>query len=177
MTRWQDIRVGDVVKLQRDTVNLPPFRLPVPSAPLHCPLCSFLPPPFSTSRSFYLMSSLCPPSRPSSDVPHLSLFASFTLLFSSNHDCPLLPLAQEIPADMVFLASEDSEGLCYVETANLDGESNLKLRYRCQGDATTLNLSDPEQLRIFAQDHFVECELPNLRCPPGPLRLSGNSFT
>eukprot|EP01018_Ginkgo_biloba_P031246 Gb_18233 [translate_table: standard] len=32
------------------------------------------------------------------------------------------------PADLVLLASSNDEGLCYIETSNLDGESNLKTR-------------------------------------------------
>jgi len=35
---------------------------------------------------------------------------------------------QEIPADMLLVASSDEQGLAYVETANLDGERNLKLK-------------------------------------------------
>ena len=32
-----------------------------------------------------------------------------------------------IPADMVMLSSHDPEGECYITTANLDGETNLKV--------------------------------------------------
>lgn len=32
------------------------------------------------------------------------------------------------PADLVPLASSSQAGGCYVDTANLDGESNLKLK-------------------------------------------------
>ena len=34
---------------------------------------------------------------------------------------------EEFPCDMVMLSSNDPEGKCYVTTANLDGETNLKV--------------------------------------------------
>lgn len=34
----------------------------------------------------------------------------------------------EIPADIILLSTSDSDGGCYVETKNLDGETNLKVR-------------------------------------------------
>lgn len=37
---------------------------------------------------------------------------------------------EQMPADMVFLCAEGGsvDGTCYVETMNLDGETNLKMK-------------------------------------------------
>ena len=43
---------------------------------------------------------------------------------------------EEVPADLIMLTSADEEGLCYVETANLDGETNLKIKYCWQARTT-----------------------------------------
>ncbi|QPG73747.1 hypothetical protein FOA43_001060 [Brettanomyces nanus] len=39
---------------------------------------------------------------------------------------------EEIPSDVVILATNDEKGLAYVETKNLDGETNLKLKESVQ---------------------------------------------
>lgn len=38
-----------------------------------------------------------------------------------------------IPADMVLLYSSDPDGICYIETTGLDGETNLKQRQVVRG--------------------------------------------
>jgi len=35
---------------------------------------------------------------------------------------------EQIPADVVIISTSDHDGVCYVETKNLDGETNLKVR-------------------------------------------------
>ncbi|KAI3649657.1 hypothetical protein MP228_005289 [Amoeboaphelidium protococcarum] len=39
---------------------------------------------------------------------------------------------QSIPADILVLSTSESDGVCYIETKNLDGETNLKLRSALQ---------------------------------------------
>ncbi|VAI06101.1 unnamed protein product [Triticum turgidum subsp. durum] len=57
------------------------------------------------------------------------------------------------PADMVLLATSDTTGVAYVQTLNLDGESNLKTRYAKQETLTT-----PLEHLAGA---VVRCERPN----------------
>jgi P-type E1-E2 ATPase len=33
-----------------------------------------------------------------------------------------------LPADLIFLSSASEVGICYIETSNLDGETDLKIR-------------------------------------------------
>ncbi|XP_039003611.1 phospholipid-transporting ATPase 3-like isoform X2 [Hibiscus syriacus] len=60
------------------------------------------------------------------------------------------------PADILLLASTNADGVCYIETANLDGETNLKIR---KGLEKTWDYSSPEKACEFKGE--VQCEQPN----------------
>ncbi|XP_060935102.1 phospholipid-transporting ATPase VB [Limanda limanda] len=62
-----------------------------------------------------------------------------------------------VPADLLLLYTADPNGVCLIETANLDGETNLKQRRVVPG----ICISDPE----FEPESFnsiVVCERPNI---------------
>ncbi len=65
---------------------------------------------------------------------------------------------QMFPADLIVLWSSGEEGLCFIETANLDGETNLKRRY-----APKITADLPDARAIGALRATVTCEVPNVR--------------
>ena len=56
-----------------------------------------------------------------------------------------------IPANLVLISSSEPEGLCYIETSNLDGETNLKTK-----------LASPPKSNLIAQ-HLVNSLRGSLR--------------
>lgn len=61
---------------------------------------------------------------------------------------------ESIPCDLVLLGTSDPSGLAYIQTMNLDGESNLKTRYARQ--ETALAVSDGCTI-----SGLIRCEQPN----------------
>ncbi|KAM4625451.1 phospholipid-transporting ATPase IA-like [Polymixia lowei] len=61
-----------------------------------------------------------------------------------------------LPADLVLLSSSEPHAMCYIETSNLDGETNLKIR---QGLQATAKLRDADGLTQL--NGQLECESPN----------------
>ncbi|XP_036792690.1 phospholipid-transporting ATPase IC [Oncorhynchus mykiss] len=64
-----------------------------------------------------------------------------------------------IPADILLLSSSNPISLCYVETAELDGETNLK--FKMGPKVTDERLQEEDQLAQF--DAMIVCEEPNNR--------------
>ncbi|KAL1189640.1 Phospholipid-transporting ATPase 10 [Cardamine amara subsp. amara] len=62
------------------------------------------------------------------------------------------------PADLLLLSSSYEDSICYVETMNLDGETNLKVK---QGlEATSSLLNEDSDFKDFSA--LVRCEDPNV---------------
>ena len=79
------------------------------------------------------------------------------------------------PADMLLLSTSEANGLCYVETANLDGETNLKIR---QSLNCTYQMRTSDQLVEQLQFAQIDCEPPNghLYEFNGNLKLEGQIY-
>ena len=74
----------------------------------------------------------------------------------------LLKENETTPADIVLFDSNNSEGICYVETSNLDGEKTLKKRFPNSKTAGIINKdsSMPNSLPDIKGD--VQCDPPNI---------------
>ncbi|TKR68028.1 hypothetical protein L596_024078 [Steinernema carpocapsae] len=63
---------------------------------------------------------------------------------------------QLFPADLILLSSSEPQGMAYIETSNLDGETNLKIR---QGLECTSHLIRGDLISQFTGE--IECEPPS----------------
>jgi phospholipid-transporting ATPase len=71
-----------------------------------------------------------------------------------------------IPADIVVLASSDEDAVCYLETSNLDGESNLKTKSAIVSSTKFLKSEETNELlgeKLRAMHGYLKCENPNNR--------------
>eukprot|EP00760_Papus_ankaliazontas_P025613 PhM_4_TR2816/c0_g1_i1/m.94162/K14802/DRS2, ATP8A; phospholipid-transporting ATPase len=72
---------------------------------------------------------------------------------------------EEFRADILLLASNVDEGVAYIETCNLDGETNIKSK---KAVPATWELDDPDPLSANTAQLAVRC------MPPSPALLSWN---
>ncbi|ORZ15669.1 hypothetical protein BCR42DRAFT_415680 [Absidia repens] len=64
---------------------------------------------------------------------------------------------EDVPADVVVLSTSEDDSLCYIETQNLDGETNLKVRQGLEGTADIQTEHDCEQASFY-----IESEPPHV---------------
>ncbi|XP_075423285.1 phospholipid-transporting ATPase IA isoform X3 [Ascaphus truei] len=78
---------------------------------------------------------------------------------------------EHFPADLISLSSSEPQAMCYIETSNLDGETNLKIR---QGLPLTADMKDINTLASLSGR--IECESPNRHLYDfnGNIRLDGH---
>lgn len=64
-------------------------------------------------------------------------------------DFVLLRDNEQVPADVIVLSTSNADALCFVETKNLDGETNLKIRRSLKATSAITSEEDLEHA------HFV----------------------
>ncbi|KAG0689388.1 aminophospholipid translocase [Pichia californica] len=80
---------------------------------------------------------------------------------------------ESLPADLILLSSSEPDGLCYIETANLDGETNLKIK---QPRKETVHLIDPQSLVNIKGKVMSERPNSSLYTYEGTMELNNNEF-
>lgn len=76
----------------------------------------------------------------------------------------------EIPADIIILATSDEDNCCYVETKNLDGETNLKVRQALKYGSTEKKIKKADNLMDHQFQIDSEGPHPNLYSYQGNLK-------
>jgi len=66
---------------------------------------------------------------------------------------------EQVPADIVVLATSDPDGACYVETKNLDGETNLKVRQALHCSRTVKRARDCERTEFWIESEAAHANL------------------
>lgn len=64
-------------------------------------------------------------------------------------DIVLLRENDQVPADIVVLSTSDPDGMCYLETKNLDGETNLKPRKSIKATSSISSEDDIERSSFY----------------------------
>ncbi|XP_060682087.1 phospholipid-transporting ATPase IB isoform X1 [Hemiscyllium ocellatum] len=71
-------------------------------------------------------------------------------------DIVMVTNGQRLPADMIIISTSEPQAMCYIETSNLDGETNLKVRQGLPITANILSVAD-----LVKMTGSLECDGPN----------------
>ncbi|GAA5871972.1 hypothetical protein JCM8547_006205 [Rhodosporidiobolus lusitaniae] len=74
-------------------------------------------------------------------------------------DVVLLKENDQIPADVIVLSTSDPDGVCFVETKNLDGETNLKPRKSLKATMGIGNEEDVEHAKFWIDSEAPHANL------------------
>lgn len=67
----------------------------------------------------------------------------------------------EIPCDLAVLCSSTHNGICYVETSNIDGETNLKVRKEAPGLRERIGGNSTEHVLRYMNDNEISLVCPD----------------
>ena len=72
----------------------------------------------------------------------------------SNKNCDIkIKQNDAIPADILILATSEPNGICFIETKNLDGETNLKQK-GASADISKFYENEKEMVLLFFVCHI-----------------------
>ena len=74
-------------------------------------------------------------------------------------DLVLLRENEQVPADIIVLSTSNPDNLCFVETKNLDGETNLKVRKSLKATCTMTTEEDLEHARFIIDSEAPHANL------------------
>ncbi|KAI8146793.1 hypothetical protein BJV82DRAFT_509376 [Fennellomyces sp. T-0311] len=75
----------------------------------------------------------------------------------SAGDYILIRNDEDVPADVVILSTSDPDHICYIETQNLDGETNLKVRQALSATSEIASVKDCQHAEFY-----IESEPPHV---------------
>ena len=82
---------------------------------------------------------------------------------------------EEFPADLILLNSSDFNGICYIETKNLDGESNLKYK-TSKSEVSKYFVNEYEISNFIGESIFCNQPDNNIHEFKGQLKLMDNAI-
>ncbi|ELK09042.1 Putative phospholipid-transporting ATPase FetA [Pteropus alecto] len=157
--KWMNIQVGDIIKLENNQhVTV--------STSLGYGIFSFGLSKYKETLLAFLLPLL--------SVTFICLILYPGIYSSCDKDLVLVHLSLSLQADVLLLSSSEPYSMTYIETAELDGETNLKVK---QAISVTSEMEDNLKL-LSAFDGEVRCESPNNKLGKfsGILTYRGNNY-